>query len=79
MTDKKPKRPRDPNQLAKLITDIATGVSRDTVPSVSPMAALGRTGGLKGGAVRSATLSPERRAEIASQAAKTRWRKSQDQ
>lgn len=25
MTDKNPKRPRDPNQLAKLMVDIATG------------------------------------------------------
>ena len=27
-----PKRPRDPNQLAKLIVDIATGETTDTKP-----------------------------------------------
>ncbi len=29
---KHPKRPRDPNQLAKLITDIATGEAEDEAP-----------------------------------------------
>lgn len=49
MTTKHPKRPRDANELAKLITDIATGSISDNVPSESPMASLGRSGGLKGG------------------------------
>lgn len=35
--------------------------------------ALGKLGGLKGGKARAAKLSPERRAEIASKAAKARW------
>lgn len=35
---------------------------------------LGRRGGLKGGPVRAASLTPERRAEIARKAAQTRWR-----
>jgi hypothetical protein len=30
---KTPKRPRDPNQLAKLITDIATGDAEDERPA----------------------------------------------
>ncbi len=34
---------------------------------------LGRKGGLKGGKARSAKLTPERRSEIAKQAAKARW------
>lgn len=34
---------------------------------------IGRKGGLKGGNVRAKKLSPERRKEIAVQAAKTRW------
>jgi hypothetical protein len=31
MTDKHPKRPRDPNQLAKSIIDIATGEKPDGI------------------------------------------------
>lgn len=37
--------------------------------------ALGRLGGLKGGRVRAKRLSEERRSEIASVAARARWRK----
>ena len=35
---------------------------------------LGRSGGLIGGAARSKTLTPERRAEIARKAAESRWK-----
>ena len=35
--------------------------------------ALGRLGGLKGGRARDAALTPERKKEIAQQAAKQRW------
>jgi hypothetical protein len=35
--------------------------------------ALGKLGGLKGGKARAAALTPERRKEIASKAAKARW------
>jgi hypothetical protein len=38
-------------------------------------AALGRLGGLKGGAARAAALSPKRRREIAKLAAQARWGK----
>ena len=38
-------------------------------------AALGRLGGLKGGPARAATLTPERRREIARHAARARWRR----
>ena len=72
---KPPKRPRDANQLAKLIADIATGDATDARPPESPMAEMGRTGGLKGGDARAAALSPERRAEIARAAAAKRWAK----
>lgn len=75
----RPPRPRDPNELAKLIADIATG---DVVePAVTDdgrdIAAvlLGRRGGLKGGRARAEVLSPERRREIATRAARTRWGK----
>lgn len=36
---------------------------------------LGRLGGLKGGKARAAALTPERRSEIASNAARARWAK----
>jgi hypothetical protein len=74
---KNPKRPRDPLQLAKLIGDIATGAApRDPNPDEGkdPAAvALGRKGGLKGGAARASKLTATQRSEIAKKAAKARW------
>jgi hypothetical protein len=71
---KHPSRPRDPNQLAKLIADIATGEApTDAPPSEGGMAKLGREGGLKGGKARAAALTPEQRKDIAKAAAATRW------
>jgi hypothetical protein len=74
---KTPNRPRDPNQLAKLIADIAAGKVADSPPdsASSDAATLGRSGGLKGGRARANKLSPERRAEIAAKAAAARWGK----
>ena len=76
---KHPKRPRDPNQLAKLIVDMATGEApHDSVgdDGKNPAAvALGRLGGLKGGNARAKKLSARRRAEIAKKAAQKRWGK----
>jgi len=68
---KKPKRPRDPNQLAKLIVDIATGERHD---APRPNKAR-RKGGLQGGKARALRLSPEQRREIAKTAAQARWKK----
>jgi len=65
---KKPKRPRDANQLAKFITDLATGeaLEKDPDEGKDPAAvALGR----KGGKSRASSMTPERRAEIAKKAA----------
>jgi hypothetical protein len=73
----RPKRPRDPNQLGKLIADIATGEAADVAADSgkSPVAvASGRKGGLTGGKARAAKLSPEKRSEIARSAAQARWR-----
>lgn len=73
----KPKRPRDPNQLAKLVADIATGEAQDEKPGAGkdPAAvALGRKGGLKGGAARAKKLTATQRSAIAKKAATTRWR-----
>jgi len=71
------KRPRDPNQLAKLIVDIATGEAEDTTSESKrhPEKVRGRAGGLKGGSMRAKTLTPEERQEIARVAAKARWNK----
>lgn len=77
--DGKPKRPRDTNQLAKRVVDVATGDFEDTRPpegAKDPAAvSLGRRGGLKGGKARAQKLSPERRSEIAKKAAQKRWNK----
>lgn len=74
----KPKRPRDPNQLAKLIAAIATGEADNlkTEDGKDPSAvALGRKGGLKGGKARAESLTAKERSSIAKKAAKTRWKK----
>lgn len=73
---KSPKRPRDVNQLARMVVDIAAGSLEDAPKSDSnPMAALGRSGGLKGGVARAARLTPEERRNIAQRAASARWKK----
>jgi hypothetical protein len=78
------KRPRDANQLAKLIVDIATGQveERERTPEeqgkTAAAVARGKAGGTKGGRARAMKLSPEQRAEIARVAAQTRWKKSPD-
>ena len=73
-----PKRPRDPNQLARLMVQIATGeaevspVRKDKDPLAVE---LGRRGGLKGGKARSAALTSDQKRNIAQAAAKARWGK----
>lgn len=68
---KRPPRPRDPNQLAKLITEIATG-ERENVKPTTPREAQ-RKGGLKGGKARAKKLSGRQKKAIARKAAKARW------
>lgn len=70
---KTPKRPRDPNQLGKMIADIATGEAENTKPDA--VNSDRRKGGLKGGKARAKSLSPEKRKEIAEKAAASRWGK----
>jgi hypothetical protein len=74
---KHPKRPRDTNQLAKFIADMATGeIEEKTEDGKNPAAvALGRMGGLKGGKARAESLTKKQRAEIAKKAAAARWKK----
>jgi len=71
MTDN-PKRPRDANQLAKFIVDVATGEDAVHEPDTSAQ----RKGGIKGGKKRAMELTPDQRSEIASIAAAARWKKS---
>ena len=66
------KRPADAIGLAVAVAKIATGEAEDVVvdDGKDPAAkALGK----KGGAVRAASMTPERRVEIAQQAARLRW------
>jgi hypothetical protein len=71
---KPPKRPRDPNQLAKLIVDIASGEASEAEgPAPLSPAERGRLGGNKGGNARAKKLSPEERSASARKAASARW------
>lgn len=74
----KPKRPRDANQLAKLIVDIATGAAKDETPKDDSKDPAAVVLGKKGGAARAAVLKPIERSEIALKAAKARWTKQKD-
>ncbi len=74
---KHPKRPKDTNQRAKFILDIATGEKKEINldEGKNPAAvALGRLGGLKGGKARAKKLSKRKRKSIAIKAAKKRWK-----
>jgi hypothetical protein len=86
MDKKNKKQPTDINMLAKSIVARATheDLLPEPVKEVLPPAvkeknpaavALGRLGGLKGGKARAEKLSPKKRKDIASKAAKTRWSK----
>jgi len=81
----KKKLPADVNQRGKAIVDILTGDKEPEEEAAQPEAipdpireaakTLGRRGGLKGGKARAASMTPERRAEIAKKAAGARWAK----
>jgi len=74
---KKPKRPRDTNQLAKSIVDLATGeIIEEKIDSLSAYAsAFARKGGLKGGVARAKSLTKAQRVKIAKSGAMARWNK----
>jgi len=73
---KNPKRPRDPNQLAKTIVDLATGaVNEDKPAPLTPAQEFARSRGVKRGCARREALSLEHRAETARKAAVKRWGK----
>ena len=62
-----PKRPRDTNQLAKMVLDMTTG----QIPNDS---FAGPSGKAKGGNARAAKLTPERRRDIAMEGVRARQR-----
>ncbi len=72
----KPKRPRDPNQLGKLIVDLSVGEADDSknMPDDSRKDPAAVALGKKGGAARAASLTKKRKAEIATRAATVRWK-----
>ena len=73
MAEKHPKRPRDMNQWAKRIVDLATGQAADHEAAPERAAS-----GAKGGLRRAARMTPEQRAEAAKLAAQARWRRKGD-
>ena len=60
------KRPRDPNQLAKMMVDIGSGQVEDEEPEP-------KTQRTRSGHARAAALTAEQRRAIAQRAAKARW------
>jgi hypothetical protein len=74
MAEKHPKRPRDLNQWAKRMVDIATGEVEERPPTAKQARA--RKGGAKGGPARAKALPPAQRSEIARIAAEARWKKN---
>jgi hypothetical protein len=77
----RPKKPVEPDRLAKLLLDMASGDAslETTVDGKNPAAvALGRKGGLVGGKARAQALSARERSEISRKAAKARWKKKND-
>jgi hypothetical protein len=74
---RRPQRPRDPNQLGKLIVELSTGEATEEAPLPESAASeFARAGGLRGGRARAEKLSPAKRRAIAKAAARARWQKS---
>ena len=69
----KPNRPRDTNQLAKLVVDLATGQAEETFEKDSAAVEHGRLGGLAGGRARYTGSSDEERSEQGRKMANARW------
>jgi hypothetical protein len=75
-----PRRPTDTNQIAHLLVERSTVEPTESIEPTKEeisrvMAALGHRGGKVGGKKRAASLSPEKRSEIARKAARSRWDK----
>lgn len=77
-----PTRPKRRKQGPEDVAETAFRVFEDFLTEADPppakneaLAEAGRRGGLKGGNIRAAQLTPERRREIAKKAAAARWRR----
>jgi len=71
-----PKRPRDLNQLAKMVVEIASGEVEDTESLKKRATSVrGRAGGLAGGNARAAAIPHDRAVDIARLGAEARWKK----
>jgi len=79
---------KDANQNTARIVALSTGLPIPAPPLISSVdlekklrsqaaSILGKLGGSKGGKMRAANLSAERRSEIAKKAAQSRWTKNQ--
>lgn len=73
--------------MAEDVNEVAFRVISEFVGDASPVestknaaaVSLGRLGGLKGGKARAKSLTPERRREIAQNAAKARWERLREE
>jgi hypothetical protein len=74
---------RDVAQNARRVVEEAIGAPLTQKPSKSVisqvMSVMGRKGGKVGGKARAAKLSPERKREIASHAARIRWKAEKEE
>jgi hypothetical protein len=78
-----PKRPRDPNLLARSVMEDLIGEKLDGSPLAEPKedtrnpaaVALSKLGASKGGKARAAKLSDRKRKQIAKKAAAARWKR----
>lgn len=73
---KRPKRPRDTAQCAKLVCDMLTGEApndKDAVLAAIVTEQAEPTGRAKSAKARAASQTPEQRSEIARKAATARW------
>jgi hypothetical protein len=73
---KRPRRPRDPNELAHAVFLEAIGEAPPLKPEKekNPAAvALGKLGGARGGEARAKRMTPQQRSDAARKAAMARW------
>ncbi len=67
------KKQPDPSEIARHALDAVVPDAEPPKEKNPAAVALGRLGGVKGGAARAAKLTAEQRKEIAQRAAKARW------
>jgi hypothetical protein len=75
------RRPEDPAAAAVMVVRLAVGDVSETLDETvkvkdASAVALGRKGGLRGGASRAGKLSADQRRDIAKKAARARWGES---